>query len=160
RKEVKDKEDRVVVTYSSINTNGFEPYGECVMGSKATMVVESEQKIMLYPERGAASRALAVSVSTGGGQPALDTSGSTGPAAAGPPSRGYREEMEHFAYCIRMWDQGMSEKDRPQPRCHGTAAMADAVIALTSNLAMRTHRRIEFKEEWFDPTSPEVPDPD
>src|SRR5262249_31140349 len=125
RKEVKDKEDRVVVTYSSINTNGFEPYGECVMGSQATMVAESEQKIMLYPERGAASRALAVSVSTGGGQPALDTSGSTGPAAAvasgpaaaGPPSRGYREEMEHFAYCIRMWDQGMSEKDRPQPRC-------------------------------------------
>jgi predicted dehydrogenase len=168
RKEVKDKDDKVVVTYSSINTNGFENYGECVMGSKGTMVVETEQKIMLYPERGAASRALAVSVSTGGGQPALDTSSSTGPAVpvasgpavAGPPSKGYREEMEHFAYCIRMWDQGLSKKDRPLPRCHGTAAMADAIIALTSNLAMHTHQRIEFKEEWFDPRSSEVPDKD
>ena len=27
--------------------------------------------------------------------------------------------------------------------------MADAVIALTSNIAMR-ERRIEFKPEWFD----------
>jgi hypothetical protein len=50
------------------------------------------------------------------------------------------------------------EKDRPQPRCHGKAAMADAIIALTSNLAMRQGKRIEFKEEWFDPKSAEVPD--
>jgi hypothetical protein len=68
--------------------------------------------------------------------------------------------MEHFAYCIRMWDQGLSRKDRPLPRCHGTAAMADAIIALTSNLAMRKQQRIEFKEEWFDPESAEVPDKD
>ena len=24
-----------------------------------------------------------------------------------PPSRGYREEMEHLAYCIRMREEGM-----------------------------------------------------
>src|SRR5204863_9358083 len=34
--------DIVVVTYSSISTNDFEPYGECVMGSKGTMIVEQE----------------------------------------------------------------------------------------------------------------------
>src|SRR5207253_1341038 len=121
--------------------------------------------IMLFPEAG--GRSLAVTVSaTGAGKPALESSGSTaGPAAAvaaaggaEPPSRGYREEMEHFAYCIRMWDQGMSKKDRPNVRCPGKAAMADAIIALTSNLAMSKHQRIEFKDEWFDPTSPEVPD--
>ena len=53
--------------------------------------------------------------------------------------------------------------------------MADAIIALTSNLAINRTKaqrikpkeeskskeepqRIEFKEEWFDPDSGEVPD--
>lgn len=176
RKEIGDKDDKVIVTYSSINTNGFEPYGECVMGTRGTMVVEQEASVMLYPEKG--GRSLAVSVSTGSsGQPVLDSSGSTGPggppvaagqaAGSGPPSRGYREEMEHFAYCIRQWEGDTSKSDRPQPRCAGPAAMADAIIALTSNRAMRGTKennfqpqRIEFKEEWFDPKNPAVPDAD
>ena len=29
--------------------------------------------------------------------------------------------------------------------------MADAIIALTANLAMKHHQRIEFKPDWFDP---------
>jgi hypothetical protein len=36
--------------------------------------------------------------------------------------------------------------------------MADAIIALTSNLAMRQKRRIDFDERWFDWQSPEVPE--
>jgi len=31
------------------------------------------------------------------------------------------------------------------------------IIALTSNQAMHKKERIEFKHEWFDPASPEVP---
>ena len=37
--------------------------------------------------------------------------------------------------------------------------MADAIIALTSNIAMKQGTRIEFKKEWFDihdDASPEV----
>ncbi|MCI0461238.1 MAG: hypothetical protein L0Z62_30185, partial [Gemmataceae bacterium] len=110
---------------------------------------------------------------TGAGKTAVDSTSTTGavePAKAqaagqaalgsGPVSRGYREEMEHFAYCVRMWDEGMDKKDRPMPRCHGRVAMADAIIALTSNLAMRRHQRLEFKPEWFEAASPEVPDPE
>lgn len=179
RKAVKDKDDVVVVTYSSINTNSFEPYGECVMGTRGTMVVEQEQIVMIYPERGG-GRSLAVGVTgAGGGQPALDSSASTGPAASaassvgaaalgsGPVSRGYKEEMEHFAYCIRMHgevqdDSEEAKKERQKwretVRCHGKVAMADAIIALTSNLAMKHHQRIEFKEDWFKAESPDVPD--
>lgn len=181
RGALKDENDKVVVTYSSINTNSFEPYGECVMGSRGTMLVEAEQQVMLWTERdptkeGGPARSTAVSVSSGGG-PALDTSSTTGPAASaavatgaaslgsGIPSRGYREEMEHFAYCIRMWKQGGNTEDRPKPRCDGTSAMADAIIAITANLAMRGTRansnqpsRIAFKPEWFDPQNSAVPD--
>jgi predicted dehydrogenase len=173
RKAIKDKNDIVVVTYSSINTNSFEPYGECVMGSRGTMVVEMEKEVMIYPDRGAASRSLSVTVaSPGAGVAVIDASATSGPGerkatevgqaalGTGTVSRGYREEMEHFAYCVRMWEQGSSDKDRPLPRCHGRVAMADAIIALTANLAMKRHQRIEFKHDWFEAESGEVPDPE
>jgi predicted dehydrogenase len=170
----KDK-DRVVVTYSSINTNAFEPYGETVMGTRGTMIVEQEREIMLFKEAdrnksgGGPSRTTSVTVETkAGGKPTVEAS----PTAAGPsaasslgglatadPSRGYREELEHFAYCIRHGDASNYHADeKHRPRCRGEVALADAVIALTSNLAMRQRRRIEFDERWFDHTSPEVPE--
>jgi predicted dehydrogenase len=160
----KDKDDKVIVTYSSINSNSFEPYGECVMGSSGTLVTLAEQDVVLYPEAG---RSTAVGVKTGGGAPVLDASASTGGGAVkaaatgqaalgssgGPPSRGYREEMEHFAYCIRNWGE-KGNKDRPTPRCDGRHAMADAIMALSSNLAMKLGVRIDFTEgnrsKWFE----------
>jgi predicted dehydrogenase len=174
---VKDKNDVVVVTYSSISTNSFEPYGECVMGSRGTMLVEMERDIMLFPQVNpnvsASGKGIAVSVaSVAPGKAALDASATTGavePAKAlatgqaslgsGTPSRGYREEMEDFAYCVRMWDQG-DKSNRRLPRCHGKVAMADAIVALTSNVAMRTRNRIEFRPEWFQAESSEIPDAD
>jgi hypothetical protein len=36
--------------------------------------------------------------------------------------------------------------------------MADAVIALTSNIAIAKNQRIEFKPEWFDVESDETPE--
>ncbi len=38
--------------------------------------------------------------------------------------------------------------------------MADAIMALTANLAMKHQKRIEFKDTWFDPDSDEVPETD
>jgi len=167
----KDKGDHIVVTYSSINTNAFEKYGECVMGSRGTMMVEEEKEILLFKEAGgaAASRLTSITVEKAGSKPVLETSPSqSGPSAAtalgglatADPSRGYREELEHFAYCIRHGNASDYHADEDhKPRCRGEVALADAVIALTSNLAMKQKRRIEFKEEWFDFNSPDVPEP-
>jgi len=174
-----DPNDLVVVTYSSISTNQFENYGECVMGSRGTMLVEREQEVMLYTEKdpnkkvAGDPKSMAVTVtSTAGGKPALESSSTWGPGgggaptaaggapaiagAGGPISRGYREEMEDFAYCVRLWEakQGYAKKDgkyeQRLPRCHGEVAMADAIVALTANLAMKKRERIEFKPGWFD----------
>jgi predicted dehydrogenase len=164
-----ENNDTVVVTYSSISTNSFEPYGECVMGNKGTLIVEQEQNAYLYTS---GSRSTEVSATTAGGRPALDSSGSTGPSerlaqATGqaslglaPPSRGYREEMEHMAYCIRNRDQATGQdRQRLQPRCPGRAAMADAILALAANHAMRSHTRLVFQDRWFDGVTPDtVPD--
>jgi predicted dehydrogenase len=169
--------DLRIVTYSSISTNDFEPYGECVMGTRGTMVVELEQSAMLWgvessPAGGPRSTAVTVTTAAGGA-PVLSASSSSAPTASqatalgaaalgtAPPSRGYREEMEHFAYCIRMRAETQpSEWSRYKPRCDGRNALADAVIALTANQAMHHQRRIEFRPEWFDPASDEVPDRD
>lgn len=164
-----DKHDKVVVTYSSLNTNRLEPYGETVFGSRGTMIVEQEQNVMVFKEAGPGSAgggtAQRVTVAQGGDKPVLASSESTGPSSAamaagagGPVSRGYTEEMEHFCHCIREGNFGTREEGGL--RCPGTHAMADAIMALTSNLAMKLQRRIEFKEEWFDPKSPAVPEKD
>ena len=166
-----DKGDHVVVTYSSINTNTFEKYGEMLMGTRGTMIVEEEKEILLYKEGGgaAASRSTSITVEKGaGGKPVIEASPSTaGPSTAtslgglatNDVSRGYREELEHFAFCVRHGDsKNYHEDSEHKPRCRGEVALADAVIALTSNLAMKQKRRIDFDEKWFDFQSPEVPD--
>ena len=152
---------KIGVTYSSINGNGFGGYGEVVMGTKGTLVVLEEQDVMLFKDaddqdqRRRRQRREAA-------RPTLDTTESGGADAAigklaletGPPSRGYTEEIEHWAWCIRNRD--------PQnlPKCHPKVALGDAVIALTTNIAIRDHStaRIEFKNEWFDIDSDETPE--
>ncbi len=169
----RDKGDHVVVTYSSINTNSFDKYGETVYGSRGTMIVEEEKEILLYKEAGpsATSRLTSITVEkSASNKPVIEVSASTaGPSlatslgglATADPSRGYREELEHFAFCVRHGNASNYHEDKDhQPRCRGEVALADAVIALTSNIAMREKRRIEFDPAWFDWQSPKTPEGD
>ena len=163
-----DQDDISVVTYSSINTNRLEPYGETVYGSRGTLIMNLEQEALLYKETtsdsgGGVDARLWVVDSADGGAPVLDTYNTSAPSAAATVaksgmgeaiSRGYREEMEHFCYCIRT---GASWQDL---RCNGRVAMADAIMALTANLAMKHKKRIVFKDEWFDADSDAVPETD
>jgi predicted dehydrogenase len=156
-----DKNKKIVVTYSSINGNGFGGYGEVVMGTKGTLVLEQERDVMLYKDSSKDTRVTVAKAKDG--TPTLDTTESGGGgyaaggggAAAAPPSRGYTEEMEHWAWCIR------NPAPENQPRCKPEVAIADAVIALVSNIALAnptTQPRIEFKPEWFDIASDETPE--
>ncbi len=78
-------------------------------------------------------------------------------AGGGPVSRGYREEIEHWAYCIRNPDK------ETKPRCYPEVAMGDAVIALGTNVALKNANSgksgyLKFDEEWFDIDSDATPD--
>lgn len=153
-----DPNNKIVVFYSSINGNGFGGYGETVMGTKGTLILDREQEALLFKD---ADTSTTVTVTKGKDGPALDTTASGPPggavakkaADAGPKSKGYTEEMEHFAWCIRNFDY-----ENNQPKCQPKVAMADAIIALVSNMAIKEGRRIEFKEEWFDINSDETPE--
>jgi predicted dehydrogenase len=154
-----DPNKKIGVTYSSINGNGFGGYGENVMGTKGTLILEREQEVMLFSNSAPAATSVGVSKDKKGG-PTLDTTQSGGGEAAavgkkaldGPISRGYTEELEHWAWCIRNPDPSH------QPRCKPKVALGDAVIALTTNIAIRENRRIEFKKEWFEIDSDETPE--
>jgi predicted dehydrogenase len=183
----KNENDVVVVTYSSFNTNGFEDYGECLMGSRGTMLVEREANVYLFKEAepgktGTGGKDTNVKVTTAAGKAPVMEAASTWGGAGGPtiskgasgPAwdtdiRGYRQEMEHFAYCVRRWQEMKQpvsyEKENGKlkyadilPRCTGEVAMADAILALTANMAMETRQKISFDPKWFDPESPDVPE--
>jgi predicted dehydrogenase len=162
---VGDPNNIIGVTYSSINGNVFGGYGECVMGTKGTLILEQEQEAMLFSDKGAATE---VKVTEGKTGPVLDTTQSGPPQAAqsvsplGEVSKGYREEIEHWAWCVRNFDQKAYQEKKDQyennPRCHPKVAMADAIIALTTNLAIKRGERIAFKSAWFDIDSDETPE--
>jgi predicted dehydrogenase len=185
----KNPSDVVVVTYSSFNTNEFEDYGECLMGSKGTMLVEKEANVYLYKEKDKSKSAdkggkeTQVKVTAADGKKPVMEAASTWGAAGGPvitkgatgPAwdtdiRGYRQEMEHFAYCVRRWQslgKPVSYEKGPDgkyinydilPRCTGEVAMADAILALTANMAIAGRNRIDFEPNWFSPDSPDVPE--
>jgi len=153
--KVADPNKKIVVTYSSINGNGFGGYGETVFGTKGTLILEQEQDAMLFKGSATTTR---IEVKQSGSGPAMDTYETGGGAAvaqaamAGNTSRGYREEIEHWAWCIK------NPAPDHKPRCRPEIALADAVIALTSNLAIKRGERIEFEEAWFDVDRSETPE--
>ena len=157
-----DPNKKIVVTYSSINGNGYGGYGEVVMGTKGTLVLEKEQEVMLYAK---SDTSAAAGVKAAGAGYALDTQASGGAsspvskaaATSGPVSRGYTEEIEHWAYCIR------NNSPENKPRCYPKVAMADAIISLTTNVALQKSARgesgyVKFEESWFDIASDDTPD--
>jgi len=117
--------------------------------------------VLLYRDSDTSSK---VGVAKQGGSFVLDTSASgdfSAPVAqaadSGPVSRGYREEIEHWAYCIRNPDGDN------RPRCYPEVAMGDAVIALGTNVALKNAAEgkggyLEFKEDWFDVHNDATPD--
>ncbi len=163
-----DPNKKIVVTYSSINGNGFGGYGEVVFGTGGTLLLEREADVMLYKGSSTTTR-VSVKAAKGDTEPTLDTTASGGGQAVetgrkamemGPPSRGYTEEMEHWAWCVRNPDP------QNQPRCRPEIALGDAVIALTTNIAIDraknasegTNSVVQFDENWFKIDSDATPE--
>lgn len=155
-----DRLKKITVAYASINGNGWGGYGETVFGTEGTLIVERELEAYLYRTHEVSSK---IRVSGTKDRPQLEiwsegdpTSAAIGQHALLTVTRGYTEELEHWAWCIRRNPQ--ASDPQIQPRCHPEVALGDAVIALTANLAARQGTRIDFRPEWFDPQSDATPD--
>jgi len=151
---------KIGVAYASINGNGWGGYGETVFGTEGTLILQRELEGLLYKGSAVNGKTRVVTKKEAGQQrPALETTGDGDPLSAAiglqgldVTERGYAEQIEHWAWCIRNPDP------ENKPRCHPEVALADAVIALTANRAAREGRRIEFRPEWFDPNDPATPE--
>ncbi len=149
----------ITVAYASINGNGFGGYGETVFGTKGTLVLERETDAMLFAT-GATALSGKIKVAEGP-KLALEEEGDPVSAAIGvqglaPAGRGYTEQLEHWAWCIRK--DPKNTKPEIQPHCHPKVALGDAVIALVTNLAAEKGQRITFDPRWFDPDRDETPE--
>ena len=149
---------KICVQYSTINGNGFGGYGEIVYGTDGTLVLTSESESELFRSSDSGSR-----VSTKAEGASLDTQ-SSGPAqtAAGGAkaevSRGYAEQLEHWAWCIRV--NPKVKEETLQPRCNPKVALVDSVISLVTNIAADKGKSIAFNEKWFDPFDDATPETD
>jgi predicted dehydrogenase len=161
-RKVVNPDAKITVQYSSINGNGFGDYGETVLGSEGTLLLDRESEVLLYKgadlkskikvvEDGKTKKPVLKAEATG--EP--DTA-SVGQLGLSPNERGYTAEIEHWAWCIRNSDAADPEK--PKPRCYPKVAMADAVIALTTNICARIGGRMDFDPNWFKIESDATPE--
>ncbi len=72
-----DPNKKIGVVYTSINGNGFGGYGETVLGTEGTLILEREQDVMLFSSNAATTTNLTVAKGGKGG-PTLDTTQSGG----------------------------------------------------------------------------------
>jgi hypothetical protein len=149
---------KICVQYSTINGNGFGGYGEIVYGTGGTLVLTSETDSEIFRSGGTGSTVAARAESA-----MLDTQ-SSGPAQTAmgggkaEVSRGYAEELQHWAWCIRH--NPRVKAPTLQPRCHPKIALADSVIALVTNIAADKGESITFNPDWFDPMNDATPETD
>ena len=155
---------RIGVQYASINGNGYGGYGETVLGTDGSLQLLTEKEATLWRTSATNSKTKVV-FGKKLGRPVLvvDEAGDPESAAIGQMAmkdadRGYQQQIEHWAWCIRK-NPDASDPE-VQPHCHPKVAMGDAIIALTTNKAAQEGMRVEFKKEWFDPDSDALPEND
>ena len=183
------KQRKITVAYATINGNGFGGYGETVFGTKGTLQIDRENEALLY-RTSAINDKVRVAGSKGNLDVVISEDGDKLSSAIGyqgvyatTVSRGYCEEIEHWAYCIRknpeaqadMVDKeimpilcntfgakAFGEEAGATPllltRCRGEVAIWDAIIALVTNISADLNTTVEFKESWFDYNSDDTPE--
>ena len=145
----------------------FREPDKTIKGDKAAGGLNTKVNVTMVDGKKPAMEA-AGSAYGGGGSGSSSTRKSDGAPIWDSAVRGYRTELEHFAFCVRAWgkDKVNYEKDKDGhlkeekriPRCHGEVAMADAIMALTANMAMDKKQRIAFEPNWFLGDKTDVPE--
>ena len=123
---------RIGVQCAVVSGNAYGGCGEIAYGEKFAAILEKEKDWSMGPARASTAK---TSIKAGkGGGAALDTQASAaGPATKlkGDFSRGYVEELEHWAWCIRH------RSPKNQPRGNAEVGLANAVTALAAKESAR-----------------------
>ena len=132
------------------NGNGFGGYGETVFGTDGTLLLEKEKEALFSRTHFVSDKTRVAKAKDGSKYPLTLVKDPAGEpiskaiaeqAIGEDVSRGYTEEEEHWAWAIRNPDS-----DNPV-HCRPKVALADAVIALTTNISIKNGARIDFKKD-------------
>ena len=160
---------KIAVQFDMIIGSEFDGYGETVLGRKGSLVLEDEQKGMLFYMADVDKSLRVVGKKTGEGKdaktvPAIEVpkdgkadeeSESLGRLALQGADAGFAAELEHWAFCCKPPADGKGDH---KPRCDAESGLYTTVLTVAAANALKQEKRVDFKKEWFDVKSEETPD--
>jgi predicted dehydrogenase len=154
---------KIGLQYDLIVGNEFDLYGETILGTHGSLILESEKRGMLFhmadtdkrvrvlPKKDEKSWPL-LEIPKDGGRGGDEESESIGQLALSGIDSGLTAELEHWAVC------SLSPDAKSKPRCDGETALATTVMAVAATKAIELGTRVNFEDAWFDAEKKETPD--
>jgi predicted dehydrogenase len=160
---------KIALQFDFIIGNEFDGYGETVLGRQGSLVLENEQKAMLFHTHEISKNLRIIEKKVGTGKdakigPAIDVkdpsvdeeSRALGLLALRGADAGFAAELEHWACCCRP------PADKAdfvlKPRCNAETGLYATVLTVAAAKAVKNETRVDFKDEWFDVKSDVTPD--
>ncbi len=160
---------KIALQFDLIIGNEFDGYGETVLGRQGSLVLENEQKAMLFHTSDVDKILRIVEKKDAGkdakGVPAIEVpkdgkadeeSQALGRLALQGADAGFATELEHWAFCCKPPAEGKASLAKP--RCDAEAGLYATVLTVAAAKAVKLETRVDFKNEWFDVKSDETPD--
>ena len=161
---------KIALQFDLIIGNEFDGYGETVLGRQGSLVLEDEQKAMLFhtsdvdkPLRVVEKKASKEKDAKGG--PTIEVpkdgradeeSQALGLLALQGADAGFAAELAHWAFCCKPPADNKATPSKP--RGDAEAGLYATVLTVAAAQAVKLETRVDFKKEWFDIKSDETPD--
>ena len=160
---------KIALQFDLIIGNEFDGYGETVLGREGSLVLENEQKPMLFHTSDVNKNLRVVEKKVGKNPdvkvvPAIEVpkdgkadeeSQALGLLALRGADAGFAAEVEHWASCCRPSADAKADR---KPRCDAEAGLYATVLTVAAAKALKLEKRIDFEKEWFDVKSDKTPD--
>ena len=155
---------KIALQFDLIVGSEFDGYGETILGRQGSLVLENEQKPMLFQTSDVDKPLRVVDKKNAKGEPAIEVpkdgksdeeSEAIGRLALHGADAGFATELEHWACCCKPPADG---KGNHAPRCDALKGLYATVLTVAAAKAVEREKLIEFKPEWFDLKSDETPD--
>ena len=160
---------KIALQFDVILGNEFDGYGETILGRQGSLVLENEQKAMLFHTSDVNKSLRIVEKKVAGKDaksvPAIEVpkdgkadeeSQAYGRLALQGADAGFAAELEHWASCCKP--PADKANLALKPRCDAEAGLYTTVLTVAALKAVKSETRVDFKPEWFDLKSDETPD--
>ena len=159
---------KIALQFDLIIGNEFDGYGETVLGRQGSLVLENEQKAMLFHtsdvdknlrvvEKKAARKTPRACRRSRCPRTARPTK-SRKPSAAWPCKGPMRASPPSWSIGPSAASRRRTARPDAKPRCDAEAGLYTTVLTVAAAKAVKLETRVDFKKEWFDVKSDETPD--